>query len=377
MIEIDSLTALRTEMRQRVLEDAALLDELCKHVRSLRPATRRIQPRVTTAISLVGTDGGNNKIHFDPFLIQIVRVVDSSQNEYCLEVVSPTNDVQAISRRHLAADGTPLTALGRMMQYLGAKTLSELSPMIPERSPKPSWVQVYRELMEWAILFEVVRERHFGTDTIIVRDGFLRSKVFAGDLFKRYRQGIEDAIGTQFSKQRRRIFLAGIAKHSKVLQRYRLAMAIEGVLRTGYPAYVEVPRELERNVYKWSEYARGDETDASGGEANKFVAGKMFFVKFGDRPHDPIWAIDLLESQREEASAVFGYLLADALNGFPVPLYPQCLQAAHENAELVDFDFWLMQDEITAAIRGHLRGKAHIVDEFELHDPDPSAARYD
>ncbi len=364
-------------MRQRVVDDAVLLDQLCGDVRPLRAATRRIQPRATTAISLVGTDGGNNKIHFDPFLIQIVRVVDSSQNEYCLEVVSPTSDVKALSRRHLAPDGTPLTALGRMMKYLRANTLSDLSGMIPEKSPKPSWVQVYRELMEWAVLFEVVRERHFGTDTVIVRDGFLRSKVFAGDLFRRYRQGIEDGIGAQFARYRRRIFLVGVAKHSKVLQRYRLAMAIEGVLRTGYAAYVEVPRDLERNVYKWSDYARGDEGEVAGGELNKFVAGKMFFVKFGDRPHDPIWAVDLLESQREEASAVFGYLLADALNGFPVPLYPQCLQAAHENAELVDFDFWLMEDEITGAIRGHLRDKAHIVDEFELQDPDPSAARYD
>ena len=33
----------------------------------------------------------------------------------------------------------------------------------------------------------------------------------------------------------------------------------------------------------------------------------MFFVKFGDRPHDPIWAIDVLESQREDAATVFGY----------------------------------------------------------------------
>src|SRR5262245_53752744 len=119
MIELDSLSTLKTAMRQRVADDAILLDELCADVRPLRAMTRRIQPRATTAISLVGTDGGNNKIHFDPFLIQIVRVVDSSQNEYCLEVVSPTSDVTAISRRHRAADGTPLTSLGRMMEYLG------------------------------------------------------------------------------------------------------------------------------------------------------------------------------------------------------------------------------------------------------------------
>ena len=107
------------------------------------------------------------------------------------------------------------------------------------------------------------------------------------------------------------------------------------------------------------------------------MAGKMFFVKFGDRIHDPIWPIDILASQREEASVIFGYLLGDALNGFPVPLYPQCLQCAHDNAQLVDFDFWLMQDEITAAIRRQLEGKANIIDEFEIQDHDPSTARYD
>lgn len=374
-MDVASLTSLKAEMRARVAEDAGVLRSLRDDVRPLRSETRRIQPRATTAISLVGTNGGDNKIQFDPFLVQIVRVVDSQENEYCLEVVSPTSNMDAIGKRHLDARGVAHTPLGRMMQYLRVRTLPELSGMISADKPKPSWVQVYRELMEWAVLFEVVRERHFGTDTVIVRDGFLRTKVFAGDLFRKYRAGLEEGIAKQ-ARQRRRLHLAGVAKHSKVLQRYRLAMAIEGVLRTGYPAFVEIPRELERNVYVWEEYARGDESEAIGGEVNKFVAGKMFFVKFGERPHDPVWAVDLLESQREQSSTVFGYLLADALNGFPVPLYPQCLQRAHDNAALVDFDFALMQDEIVAAIRASLDDKAGIIDEFELGDADPSAARY-
>ena len=33
--------------------------------------------------------GGNNQSRFDPFLIQLIRMVDSSDNEHCLEVVSP------------------------------------------------------------------------------------------------------------------------------------------------------------------------------------------------------------------------------------------------------------------------------------------------
>jgi hypothetical protein len=68
--------------------DQGVLDALREEIRPLKIATRCIQPRATTSISLVGTDGGNSQLQFDPFLIHLVRVVDSSNNEYCLEAVS-------------------------------------------------------------------------------------------------------------------------------------------------------------------------------------------------------------------------------------------------------------------------------------------------
>ncbi len=40
-------------------------------------------------------------------------------------------------------------------------------------------------------------EKDFGTDTLIVCDGLLRSKVFAGDLFQPLPQAIEAAIERQ------------------------------------------------------------------------------------------------------------------------------------------------------------------------------------
>ena len=79
---------------------------------------------------------------------------------------------------------------------------------------------------------------------------------------------------------------------------------------------------MEEKAYVWQEYARGDEQAEMGGEANKFVAGKMFLVKFGSRPHDPIWPVDILISQAEDAPIILSYLLSDALEGFPVPFYP-------------------------------------------------------
>jgi hypothetical protein len=239
----------------------------------------------------------------------------------------------------------------------------------------PSWVQVYRELIEWAILFSILK-KDFGTDTLIVCDGLLRSKVFAKDLFSRLILGMKERVEAQWKGSRRRIFLAGVAKHSKVLARYRLAMALEGVLQTDYPSYVEVPREIEEKAYVWSEFARGDDNAAAGGEINKFVGGKMFLVKFGSHRRDPIWPIDLFLPQAGEAQFVLGSMLADSVNGFPVPHYPRCLQKAHENAALVDFDFDILQDFIYHGVRTSLGVDAGTLDVFQLQDADPAQRRY-
>src|SRR5437773_9678724 len=117
---------MRAEIAERMRADRSLLDALRAEIRLLRDSVRRIQPRSTTAISLVGTDGGNNRVEFDPFMVQLVRVVDSSNNEYCLEVVTPTTDRRAVNARHLNEDGTPTSALGRMMTKLGVRGLWQL-----------------------------------------------------------------------------------------------------------------------------------------------------------------------------------------------------------------------------------------------------------
>ena len=380
MIDLQSYHALKAEVDNRIRQDMRLLDDLRTEVQPLQSKIRQVQPRTTTSISLVGTDGGNNRIQFDPFLVQLVRVVDSSNNEYCLKAITPTTNVTALSREQFDDHGAPATPLGKMMAFLGVQDLTQLSHMIrrndDDRSSSPSWVQVYRELMEWAVIFTILTDKEFGTDTIIVRDGLLRSKVFAGDLFNRLSQGFKEAIADHKKKHRRTIYLVGLAKHSKVLDRYRLAMSLENILTASYPCYTPIPRELERKAYVWAEYARGDDVDTEGTEVNKFVAGKMFFVKFGSRSKDPVWPVDIFGPQEKEASTILGCLLSDALNGFPVPFYPMCLQKAHENAALVDFDFDILQDSVLSGLRAALGAEAHSLDEYQLRDADPARRRY-
>lgn len=379
MIDPESHKVLSEEISRRIMEDRGLLDDIRSEIRPLRDQVHRIQPRTATSISLVGTDGGNNKIEYNPFLIQLIRVVDSSNNEYCLEAVSTTSKIRELNARHLV-DGKALTALGELMEFLGVDSLHKLSPMIKLNEGKdiasPSWVQVYREITEWAILFNIIRRKEFGSDTLIVFDGLLRSKVFSGEYFRHLLSGIEVAIEEHRKKTRRRIYLVGLAKHSKVISRYRLAMQLENVMNSAYPCYVEIPRDVEGKAYAWQEYARGDDMSIEGQEVNKFVGGKMFFVKFGKSSHDPVWPVDIFVPQVKEAQATMGYLLADSENGFPVPFYPLCLQKAHENAALVDFDFDVLQDEIFDGIRKLLGENSTALDIARFQDTDPAQRRY-
>lgn len=369
---------MKEEVGRRIAADSALLHELRADVRPLAAQARRIHPRTATSVSLVATDGGNNQLRFDPFLIQLVRVVDSNHNELCLEAVSPTTPVAELDSRQFDGAGEPITSLGRLMAALETRTLPGLSHMIRADSDglpqSASVVQTYRELVEWAILYDLLK-MEYGSDTIVVFDGDLRSKVFSGNLFIQFGKLLEREIA-RHAERRRAIFLVGVMKSSNVLTRYRLAMALEGVLRGSFPAFVAVPRELEEKVYKWAEYARGRERVGAGGEANKYVLGKMFFVKFGSKPRDPIWPVDVFEPQVQASDRILSHLLADAIQGFPVSLYPRCLQKAHEQAALVDFDMDVLQDVILAGVRTTLRHEAGALDAFQLEDADPAQGRY-
>lgn len=376
---MSTIETLKRLMRDSMANDSVLLNTLRTDIRPLKSVTKRIFPRSTTSISLVGTDGGNNKLIFDPFIIQIIRVVDSSDNEYYMDVITPTTPIRELNNKIVGRQGGQYDALADMMEFLGVSDLTKLSTMISDNPPgvpvNVSWVQVYRELVEWATLFSILRNKDFGTDTLIVFDGLLRSKVFSGDLFIKLRQGIDVAIKAQYDKNRRKIYIVGVAKHSKVLERYQLAMFIEAVMALNYPCYIEIPREIEAKAYVWSEYAK-DDSFPIGGEKNKFVGGKMFFIKFGNSKHDPIWPVDILLSQSGNANMIIGYLLADAVNGFPVPFYPLCLQKAHQNAALVDFDMDIIQDQVFEAIRSVLGPHAPQLDSFLLFNKDPAQSRY-
>jgi hypothetical protein len=379
-MDTHSYAQLKQEIAGSIVADRALLDQLRTEIHPLKSQVHPIRERTTTSVSFVATDGGNTNVQFDPFLVQIVRIVDSNDTEYCLEALTPTTNIADLSAKQFDRDGSPCTALGKLMNYLGVDRLLELSPYIRATAKSHptsfGWVKAYRELVEWAILFSLV-QRPFGSDTIIIYDGLLRSTIFAGNLFQKYLQGIQESIEFQKQHSRRTIYLAGVAKHSKVLSRYRLAMALEGILATTYPAYLAIPPHIEQMAYKWSAYASNSDSTLELNDINAFVGGKMYFVKFGSGARDPIWPVDVFLPQNGKAAEILGCLLTDALNGFPIPLYPLSLQKAHSNAALVDFELDILQNYIFDGIRQVLVDESPTLDVFRLQEIDPSQRRYE
>lgn len=374
MFDGDQIKQLKQLIGEQVEAGRAELDKLVEQTQAIRSEVRVIKPRAATSVALMASDGGNNKVAFNPFYLQVVRVVDSSGKELCMEVVSPISDIDALGRHQFHEDGSPRTALGRMMHGLGVDRLQDLSPMMSGKSP--SWVQVFRDLCEWATLYDLICHRDYAVDTLIVRDGLLRAKIFKGELFVKMGELMYEAIERIRRQDRRKVWLVGLAKNTQVLEYYRLAMSLSGVFDNGAPCFAKVPAEMLDEVYLWDEYTRGIE-DESKGEKPKFNIGSMYFVRFGPHSGDPIWTVDVMSRQDKEAQAIFGYLQADAVAGFPIPFYPNCIQQADSFSRVADLDMDIIEDQLVDAVREQVgEDKAPVIDALRLAS-DVAARRYE
>ncbi|MEV5413715.1 hypothetical protein AB0K60_33420 [Thermopolyspora sp. NPDC052614] len=374
MFNAEQIQQLKQLIGDQVEAGRAELDKLVSQARAMSSSVKVIKPRVATSVALMASDGGNNKVAFNPFYLQVVRVVDSNGKELCLEVVSPLSDIGELGRRQFHENGVPRTALGKLMKGLGVQSLRDLSPMMSGKSP--SWVQVFRDLCEWATLYDLICYRDYPVDTLIVRDGLLRSKIFAKDYFVRMGEQMHEAIERVYKRDRCKVWLVGLAKKTQVLEYYRLAISLSGLFDNGAPCFAEVPSSMLDKVYKWEEYTR-ELDDTTIAEDPKFNFGRMYFVRFGPYSGDPIWTVDIMSRQNKDAQAIFGYLQADAVAGFPIPFYPNCIQQADNFSRVADLDIDIVEDYLVDAVRTQVgEDKAPVIDALRLAS-DVAARRYE
>jgi hypothetical protein len=72
--------------------------------------------------------------------------------------------------------------------------------------------------------------------------------------------------------------------------------------------------------------------------------GKLYLVKFGDRPSDPVWPVDIAVWDAHDADRIIGQLLNDAQTAFPIPDFPMSVQKAHDFAKVNGIEVSVLQD---------------------------------
>jgi len=340
------------EIKKRVFDayksEDLIIQKFREYARRIKNDVKPIRPYSVNAVSFVSSDGGDNRLYFNPAVIELVRVVDSRGNQCALDAIPGNSRAKDFNERANSKSPLLVEPLKKLCEDLKMNVLdlSYLLKGIEEPGKSTGAVRVYRDIVEWAVLYNLMKYREWGSDTIIVREGMLRTKSFKLTVFPKIDQLIREAHEIH-KKKNISVSMVGVAKQSAVLSRLSIALELEGALNKPYPCYVRVPDDIEADCYNfdrtWLDTLETSEPDENGTYRYQAI-GKMFLVKFGDRPFDPVWPVDIAEWQLSDAEKIIGQLTKDAQPGFPIPDFPMCVQKAHDFAKVNGLEVNILQD---------------------------------
>ncbi|MBT9130567.1 MAG: hypothetical protein DDT41_00853 [candidate division WS2 bacterium] len=340
------------EIKKRVFDayknEDPVFQKFREYARQIKNDVKPIRPYSVNAVSFVSSDGGDNRLYFNPAVIELVRVVDSRGNQCALDAIASNSKTDELNQRVQPENPLLVEPLRRLCNDLNLSVvdLSYLLGGLGKSGKSTGAVRVYRDIIEWAVLYDLMKYREWGSDTIIVREGMLRTKSFKRQVFPKIDQLIREA--HQKHKQKNiSVSLVGVAKQSAVLSRLSVALELEETMHKPFPCYVQVPVNIEADCYNFDRTWLDTLETSEPGEEGTYLyqsIGKLYLVKFGDRPFDPVWPVDIAEWQLSDADKIIGQLTKDAQPGFPIPDFPMCVQKAHDFAKVNSLEVDILQD---------------------------------
>ncbi len=335
------------------------------HAQTIKSLIKPIRRYSINAVSFVSSDGGDNRVRFNPGVIELVRVVDSRGNQCALDAVSGNQTAEDINLRGERNDPSSVSPLANLCSDLGL-SVAGLSYLLGGLGTDRSTgaIRVYRDIIEWAVLYDLIVNHSWGNDTIIIRDGLLRTKSFRRDVFPQIDGRIRAAV-RQHQSERVQVSVVGVAKQNAVLSRLSVALELEGVFHKPYPCYAPVPQVIEEECYNydrtWLDTQEGilERNERLLSDEKRIPElyqsmGALFLVKFGNRAYDPVWPVDVASFQRQDADRVIGQLTEDAQRGFPIPDYPMSIQRAHDFAAIGGVEMSVLSDLLYTAVSEQL-----------------------
>lgn len=339
------------QIRKRILMAYDVEDPVIQKFRSyavrIKNDIKPIRSFSVNAVSFVSADGGDNRLYFNPGVIELVRVVDSRGNQCALDAIAGNARSEHLDCRGEKGNPNSVQPLQKLCSDLGVK-VNELSPLLKglgERGRSTGAVRAYRDILEWAVLYDLLF-KEWGSDTILIREGLLRSKSFKKNIFPVIDKNIR-AICRKHKANNVNVSIIGVAKRSAVLSRLAIALELEETFHKPFPCYSRVPEDIEWECYKydrsWLDTLETSEPNEDGKYEYESM-GRLFLVKFGDRPFDPVWPVDIAVWDENDAPRLIGQLLNDAQPGFPIPDFPMSVQRAHEFARVNGIEQTMLQD---------------------------------
>ena len=342
------LERLKAKVLAAYQADDPITQKFREYARHLKENVKPLRAWSVNAVSFVSADGGDNRLSFNPATVELIRVVDSRGNECALDAVAGSADVDELNKRIKNGDNL-VTPLKRLCDDLG-KEVGELSYLLGglgEPGKSTGALRCYRDIVEWAVLYDLATNSNlqWGGDTMLIRDGLLRTKSFKRQLFPEIDRRLREA--TQTHAQRRiSLSIVGVAKTSAVLSRLAIALELEKTLAKDYPCYVKVDSFIEEECYNfdrtWLDTYETSSEDEDGRRLYQSM-GQLYLVKFGDRSMDPVWPVDVAVWQLDRVEKILGELVQDAQRGFPIPDYPMAIQRAHDYAKIGGLEMNILQ----------------------------------
>ena len=316
-----ALSDLRKAVEVATSQELKGIEDLRVRIRRDFKATRLGFRRVRT-IAPVATDGGENRLTFEPLRIDIIRVADSEGNKHVERIIPITSEIEEY---RAIFESTPV--LSRMLDRLGVEydNLSFFLPKVEsmENTGKTKitsrdYANILRDIIEWAVLLDMAWNEKNSQGVLLLRDGLLRTKSLKRNVVKKLGKSFENAY------KENNTLLLGVAKKSQVLNYISLAMSLEGTFHKSYPCYCEVPTDIERASYNWADtWQQGDE-----------VFGQMHLVKLSSSRRGLILPVDVPPWLLDRRKEILEYLADSSRYTFPQIGYPYALAKAHDNAVL-------------------------------------------
>jgi hypothetical protein len=345
----DNFEDIKKRVFEAYLTEDPIIEEFRTYARQLKNYVKPIRSYSVNAVSFVSTDGGDNRLFFNPAVIELVRVVDSRGNQCALDAIAGNTKSTEFNERANLSSPLNVEPLRKLCDDLNLSVLdlSYLLKTIDEPGQSTGAIKTYRDIVEWAVLYDLIKYREWGSDTIIIREGMLRTKSIKLTVFPLFDQLIRSACDLHKKERNVNISIVGVAKQSAVLSKLAVALELEETMHKRYPCYVKVPPEIEKVCYNFDNtWLDTDSTVQIGDDGIKRYQsfGSLYLAKFGDRPFDPVWPVDIAEWQKDDADRIIGQLQFDARPGFPIPDFPMSVQKAHDYAKVNGLEVSILQD---------------------------------